>query len=727
MPRLRVTRLTARTLGRVNSVLIAIAILLIVTTGYLFVSLRDRQHAVEESVREDAMWAVFQTHREASRFVESILLAQTTPTPAALKKASLNFDLVYSRVTLLRTGIFTASFSGSQELQATARDAYRNILAMAVVMDRIKDDPVTFAAELPSLLTAAHDIQSQSNTLVNLTNERLGAARAADRDRKILNYGYLAIVVAFTGTVFAIIMTLQFVQLEITAKTQKKLRVLSLRNADIARKARAASEAKTLFLATMSHEIRTPLNGIIGAVELLEDTGLSPEQARRTLTIRRSGHMLLDVINDILDYSNLDANGVTYQTGPVSLPELASVLSDVFQQRLSDAGLAFDIQVPPLTVAIDDVRLRQVLLNLIGNAIKFTPTGSVKVRADLLPDDILRIEVQDSGIGIPAHLQSRLFQDFSQIDGSSSRNFGGTGLGLAISKRIITGMGGRIGVVSEAQSGSTFWFELPVQVLGQATTTSVDEPERHDSAARFDARILLVEDNQINRDVATALLEKFGVTVETAENGMIAIARITSQTYDAVIMDLRMPIMDGITATRQLRQLGQVVPIIGLTANAFEQDRRNCLDAGMNGFVAKPITRNKIAALLAEYITSSQADQDPDLLNREQLRPVLLDTGHDLFLDMLDQLSEQGASLLKAAASGNLAQPDQRDHALHTLKGAATTLGLKAVGIRAQSLRQTAIVNDSDVFDLVALLDSSIAAARREIAPPHQPALSAAG
>jgi signal transduction histidine kinase len=282
------------------------------------------------------------------------------------------------------------------------------------------------------------------------------------------------------------------------------LRELSVRNSRSAAAAEAASAAKSMFLATMSHEIRTPLNGIIGAADLLRTEDLDPAQSRRVLTIWRSGHVLLDIINDILDYSNLDANGVTFNNAPVSLPDVVSLVQDVFQARIADAGLAFDIDLPAITIMTDEIRLRQILLNLVSNAIKFTPVGRVSVRGILLAQDGLRIEVQDSGIGIAPEDHGKLFRDFSQIEGSESRPFGGTGLGLAICRRVVTGMGGRIGVESAIGQGSVFWVELPVTVLGPAAPVAVRAIPVQPDVPR-DIRVLLVEDNPINREVAAAL------------------------------------------------------------------------------------------------------------------------------------------------------------------------------------------------------------------------------
>ncbi|WP_157058952.1 ATP-binding protein [Loktanella sp. 5RATIMAR09] len=702
-----------------TSVLIGLGIVLIGMTIYLFANLRDRQEAVLASVREDAMWAVFQTHREATRFIEAILIAQKAGTPQAIDRVYLTFDLVYSRMTLLDAGFFSERFSDSQILAKMALALQADIQSLADRIDATANTPAVLVNSLNSLLDDARELQQQSNGLVIATNDILGTARAVTRAQTSSDYGRLATVVGLTGLVFICTIILQFVQLRIIANAQRQLKELSLRNAESAKAAQAATNAKSMFLATMSHEIRTPLNGIIGAVDLLDDTHLNPAQARLTLTIRRSGHILLDAINDILDFSNLNANGLTYQVAPVSLPDLADILHDVFQQRLNDAGLTLTFDVQPLIVATDDVRLRQVLVNLIGNAIKFTPSGTIVVRFLMSEDTTLRIEVTDSGIGIPQADLAKLFQNFSQIENSSSRRFGGTGLGLAISKRIVEGLGGAIGVVSTEGQGSTFWLELPVDIVGPAETRAVNAlDDRKERRLVYRSTILLVEDHPINQEVARALFESFGATVVTAGNGQSAIEHCTKAAFDFAVMDLQMPLMDGITATRKLRDLGFTIPIIGLTANAFAEDRQRCLDAGMDDFLAKPVTRSKIAYIFETYATPAEPAQTGNLLDAQQLDAIRDELGTPLLLELLGQISSDGFKLRSFVA---VEQPegddDCVDAALHSLKGAASTLGLTEVAKRAQEMRHLERLEHETVEDFIDLITKSIAQAEADSLP----------
>lgn len=708
-------------LGRATLLMIGLGLLLIAITAYLFLSLRERQQSVAESVREDAMWAVFQMDREASRLIETIHLAIADPTEEALDKLSLRFDLLYSRGALLRGAKLATNFSGSSELQTRATTTRQSILELADIIDSLNGDYEAMSSTLPVLLEAAQKTRMLSNDLVISTNAQLDAARVRERTHISLQYRKLGAGVVLMTLVFLCIVGLQFVQLSLISLTQRRLRHLSIRNARSAKAARSASHAKTMFLANMSHEIRTPLNGIIGATDLLKETNLSREQTKRVATIRQSGHLLLDVITDILDYSKLDRGESSYNFGPVSLPELADAVKIMMKPRSLDAGLTFEISAPNISVTSDFVRLRQVLVNLIGNAIKFTPSGGINIVLAVTDSQKLRIEVQDSGIGITKEELPKLFRDFSQIDGSASRKYEGTGLGLAISKRIVTDLGGKIGVRSSPGSGSTFWIELPVTEV--AFVIEGDErnmPEASSfSTECFEGRVLLAEDNEINREVITTLLQKLGGNVTCAHNGREAIEIALAEQFDLVLMDVQMPNVDGLSATRTLREHGYHVPIVALTANAFEEDRRKCIEAGMDDFATKPITREKITGLLRKHIGVSNSQQDGSMIDEAQIVALAEDMGSEIVTDLLEQIVEQTRALLRDAQR-LLDEGDMQawDNSLHTIKGAALTLGLSGLGKGLQGLRTEKAFEVMEIGPILRLAENSVMHARKVLNSP---------
>ena len=385
--------------------------------------------------------------------------------------------------------------------------------------------------------------------------------------------------------------------------------------------AEAANRAKSTFLANMSHELRTPMNGIMGMVALARRRMGDPAGVVQLDKAMASADHLLGIINDILDLSKIEAERMTLEHGEFALDTVFEQLASLFGQRAAEKGLALRVELAPELVGQhflgDPLRLGQILINLVGNAIKFTERGEVAIHArwvdDGAADAVLRFEVSDSGIGIAQAEQQRLFSAFEQADGSTTRKYGGTGLGLAISKRLAGLMGGTIGVDSSAGHGSTFWFTARLDRVdaSNATTThaAAEAPEARLRRDHAGSRILLVEDEPINQEVSRCLMEDVGLRVDQAENGIRAIELARTMRYDLILMDVQMPEMNGLDATRAIREdsLNTTTPILAMTANAFAEDRQACLDAGMDDHVGKPVVPDVMYERLCEWLTRAGA------------------------------------------------------------------------------------------------------------------------
>ncbi len=389
----------------------------------------------------------------------------------------------------------------------------------------------------------------------------------------------------------------------------------------MAESALVASKAKGEFLANMSHEIRTPMNGVVGMVGLLLDTPLSPLQREFAQTIKTSADNLLGIINDILDFSKIEAGKLTCEHVEFDLRETIKNVVDLMQPRAVEKGILFHLRVPPDSVSSvvgDPTRLRQILLNLLGNAIKFTRQGEVGLEVAQLAETAttakLRFTVRDTGIGISEQVRGKLFQSFTQADASTTRRFGGTGLGLAITRRLVELLGGSIEVDSAEGQGSTFWFELQfgkpktVGTLKLAETAARGLPAQLSITASLKPRILLAEDNRINQVVSTLQLKKFGyLEVAVVHNGRLAVAAWEREHFRIIFMDCQMPEMDGYEATRTIRELEQAghhprTYIVALTANAMLGDRDDCLAAGMDDYLSKPVAETDLQAVLDRMI-----------------------------------------------------------------------------------------------------------------------------
>lgn len=690
-----------RRAGRATRYLLLIALALMVVLAGLFGYLSLRQSAMEDSIREDALWAVYQLDRE-TRSLGQLLRDRD----ATAQEISLRYDILYSRLSILSNTRYAPYFELSSTFHAHRQHVRDVVLGLEADFDAFAASGAFSQEQNARIVQELSGLAVTTGEFLTFTNAVMSASRAEARERIMyLQRLAAAAVLALLLTIGLLVYNLAR-QVRSLKQASSELEATANELSEAYKLADAGNRAKSEFMATISHEIRTPLNAILGMAELLSRSELEPGERRQVEVIASSGNTLLEIINEVLDFAKLEHGSLCGERVAFDPQELVTTCVRMLEPKAREQGNEILVSVTGLAPGdmrvSDPTLVRRVLINLLSNAVKFTENGKVKL-ALTGTEDRLRFEVVDTGIGIAADSQSLLFQPFSQVDGSISRRFGGTGLGLAISKRICEELGGKIGLESVQGIGSRFWFEVPVKTA----PARASQPEAGPVRDVPSLNVLVVEDQEFNREVAGRFLQLLGQEVTFAKDGVEGVKLATENDFDLILMDMQMPVMDGIEATRTLRASGRTVPIIAMTANASDSDRRACTEAGMDGFEAKPIRIEQLRNLILSF-GSKEAPAASAGEHSGRASELIGAIGEDGYRKLLEMFTDEVVVLLNAVhAALNDKDSDRLDRALHSLKGAALNMGLVDVAESAESLRKRSL-DEVDIAQIQALIDRSI-------------------
>ena len=713
---------------------VAVLVLVLVSVAYV----QWRQYKLLDAAshfQNDALgWSFSQLETEQLRLRNELQRYVDDPQHADAEKVQLRYDIFVSRVSLV-------DHERAMEMmrdQAAYAPAIGRVRSFIAVADRSLGATPTHPLDDASARALVPLLDALNAPLHDLS---LGAShllyqRAADRNEAVRQQSMLSIgLTAFQCLLLLALAVIVLRQLRALTERRRSLEALADHLGEARRGAEAASRAKSIFLANMSHEIRTPFHGMLGMMSLLQEGGLSPQQAIYLHTARESAQHLLTILNDILDVSQLESGRLQVVPQTVELPQLIAQVDALMRVQAQAKGLVLVVEVAaevPRWVHADPTRVKQILFNLLSNALKFTSHGSIALRVSVEAHGRIDFAVMDSGIGMDEATRGRLFQRFMQGDTSPSRRAAGTGLGLEISRDLARLMGGDITVRTAPGAGSTFTATLPMASVAAPPVASDAAPLAPTAAAR-PLRVLVAEDHPVNRAYMEAVLDKLGHAATFVTDGDAALRAVAAQpedaAFDVVLMDLHMPGMDGFAAAREIRALPGArgrVPIVALTADAFQASRHLAMEAGMEGFLTKPAHLPQLRDALARYAAvapqEAAADAVPvepitddsdllDLATLHDVRSALTAERYTVVLGDFFAGRRLVASELRVAAQARL--HDEFRQRAHAVKGAALSLGLRALGDVASELqRQSAGSGDElapQIDRLVVVFEATLA------------------